>query len=435
MHQPSDFSLRKARELLRSLVSNGPSRLPSLNQVSDAVRVELERRGRVAILYVRLERYGRLEATFGWRIVGEILDAVAADLAGMTGSTLRRLDVVSDFTLTDDAFMVLLGPPRSSQSIDAADLAAITRRVQEHLRALLLDDLAPGVFDRVFPAVGAATMVADDSLTFEQNLQHGVALAMQEAGEQAAADFADLRRTLTGCMARAELEALFEPVVDPAARRVLGYRSSVRGPFYSPLRLPDVALDVARRSDLLAAYGAAARAASVRAAAGLQPGDLLFLGAVAAEMPNAAVVALSEFYSLNRALVPQRVVFDLDADEIGGNPASVLRTLADVREMGFQLCLSGIGVLFAPLELIAAAEPDYLALDPLLVAGVAEESTPVDMVQLLVRFADRIGAQLIAGGVDTDEQERLLRRSGVELFCGARYAAADSRPPLVTFRD
>ena len=143
----------------------------------------------------------------------------------------------------------------------------------------------------------------------------------------------------------------------------------MRGPFYSPLRLPDVLLDVARRSPLLAAYGVAAREATVTAAAGLRPDDLLFLGCAAGELPNAAVVALSEFYSLNRALVPQHVVFELDADDLATNTASTLRTLADVREMGFQLCISALGAQFTSLELIAEAQPDYLCLDPVLVAG------------------------------------------------------------------
>ena len=71
---------------------------------------------------------------------------------------------------------------------------------------------------------------------------------MQAADEQAALYDADLEKTLADCVERGELEPLFEPVVDPAARPVIGYRSSVRGPFYSPLRLPDVLLDVARRS-------------------------------------------------------------------------------------------------------------------------------------------------------------------------------------------
>ena len=433
MQRPSDDSLRKARTTLRSLVSDGPSRLPSLNLVADSIRVELERHGTVAILYVSLDRYGRLEPIFGWHIVADILDAVAANLESMVGSTLRRLDVVSDFTLTDDAFIVLLSPPRNADVIADDDLAAVTRRVYERLQSLLLNDLAPGVYDRVHPAVGAAVLSADEALTFEQNLQTGLALAMQAAAGSAAAYDAELNRTLAACVEDGELEPLFEPVVDPEATEVIGYRSSVRGPFYSPLRLPDVLLDVARQSSFLHAYGIAAREATVGAAAGLRADDLLFVGCAAAELPNAAVMAVSEFYSLNQALVPQHVVFEIDADELGTNTASSLRTLADVREMGFQLCLSGLGAHFTALELIAEARPEFLCLDPTLVAGIGGELTPVEVVQLLVRFSDRIGAQLIATGVRTPEQQRLLGRNGVELSCGELFARPDTRLPEVSF--
>ena len=433
VQRPSDDSLRRARTNLRSLVSDGPSQLPSLNLVADGIRLELEKHGQVAILYVSLDRYGRLEPIFGWRIVADILDAVAANLDGMAGSALRRLDVVSDFTLTDDAFIVLLSPPRAAETIADDDLAAVTRRVYERLQSLLLNDLAPGVYDRVHPSVGSAIMSADEGLTFEQNLQNGIALAMQAAEREAAAYGDALEKTLADCVRRNELEPLFEPVVDQRAQAVVGYRSAVRGPFYSPVRLPDVLLDVARRSSLLAAYGIAARETTVTAAAGLKPDDLLFLGCASGELPNAAVVAVSEFYSLNQALVPQHVVFEIDADELGVNTASTLRTLADVREMGFQLCLSGLGAQFTTLELIAEARPDFLCLDPVLVANVGVEQTPIEVVQLLVRFCDRIGAELIATGVRSADQQQQLLRSGVELFCGELFARPDTQLPAVTF--
>ncbi len=435
MERPTDEALRKAQTTLRGLVSDGPSRLPSLNLIADSIRLELEKSGQVALLYVSLARYGRLEPVFGWRIVGDILDAVAANLEGMVGSTLRRLDVVSDFTLTDDAFIVLLSPPRSAAVIADDDLAAVTRRVYERLQSLLLNDLAPGVYDRVHPSVGSAVLAADPSQTFEQNLQRGLALAMQAAGEQAVLYDKDLEDTLADCVSRGDLEPLFEPVVDPEAREVMGYRSSIRGPFYSPLRLPDVLLDVARRSQVLASYGIAAREATVSASAGMGTDDLLFLGCAAGELPNAAVVAVSEFYSLNPELVPQHVVFDIDASDLGTNTASTLRTLADVRDLGFQLCVSGLGAQFTALELIAEARPDFLCLDPVFVPALADDLTAVEVVQLLVRFAGRVGAQFIATGVRDTTQQHLLARNGVELFCGEAFARADTRLPKVTFAE
>jgi EAL domain-containing protein (putative c-di-GMP-specific phosphodiesterase class I) len=433
VERPTDEALRRAQTTLRGLVSDGPSQLPSLNLVADSIRLELEKSGQVALLYVSLSRYGRLEPVFGWRIVGEILEAVAANLEGMVGSTLRRLDVVSDFTLTDDAFIVLLSPPRSTAVIADDDLAAVTRRVYERLQSLLLNDLAPGVYDRVHPSVGSAVLAADDSRTFEQNLQRGLALAMQAAGEQAALYDGELEATLADCVEHGDLEPLFEPVVDPVAREVVGYRSSVRGPFYSPLRLPDVLLDVARGSQVLASYGIAAREATVSAAVGLRPDDLLFLGCAAGELPNAAVVAVSEFYSLNQTLVPQHVVFDIDAADLGTATASTLRTLADVRDLGFQLCVSGLGAQFTALELIAEARPDFLCPDPVLVAALEHDLTALEVLQLLVRFAARVGAQLVATGVSSGEQHQLLARNGVELFCGEAFARADTRLPTVTF--
>ena len=49
------------------------------------------------------------------------------------------------------------------------------------------------------------------------------------------------------------------------------------------------------------------------------------------------------------------------------------------------------------------------------------------------RFSDRIGAQLIATGVRTPEQQRLLGRNGVELSCGELFARPDTRLPEVSF--
>jgi EAL domain-containing protein (putative c-di-GMP-specific phosphodiesterase class I) len=103
--------------------------------------------------------------------------------------------------------------------------------------------------------------------------------------------------------------------------------------------------------------------------------------------------------------------------------------------MGFQLCLSGLGAQFTTLELIAEAHAEFLCLDPALVASLGDEPTPVEVVQLLVRFGDRVGAQLIGAGVRTLEQRRLLVRSGVELVCGELLARPDTRLPQVSFTE
>lgn len=430
--QATDEIARRAKANLKSLVSDDSSSLPSLGVIADAIRLELEASGQVAILYVKLKRYGRLERIFGWPIITEILSAIARNLRDMVGSTLRALDVLADFTLSDNAFVVVLSPPRSGKQIEAEDLLMVRRRVYERLQGTLMNDLAAGVYDRVHPFVGAAIIHADEALTFEQNLQRGVALAMEAAEDDAARYDAELEATLAELLANEDLEPLFQPIVDVRRKGVIGYHASSRGPFYSPLRLADVLDDVARRSPLLGTYGMEAREAAVAKAAGLMPEELLFLGCAASELPNAAVIALSEFYSLNTALVPQHVVFEIPVGDLTANPASALRTLTQLRETGFQLCVADLGGEYTVLELVAQAQPDFMSLDPLLSVAVTGDPTLLDAVALLWRFAARLGAQLVAPDVATTEQLDALRGVGVELVRGDLVARPDTRLPKVS---
>lgn len=426
----ADIIARQAKAHLKSLVSDD-SLLPSLGTIADDIRVQLAESGEVAILYVTLGCYGRLESLFGWQIVDDILAALARNLSHMVGGTLRALDVLADFTLSDNAFVVVLSPPRSGQPISAEDLLLIRRRVSERLQGTLLNDLAPGVYDRVRPFVGAAVIYQDEALTFEQNLQRGVALAMEAAEREAVSYDTSLQATLAELVSGEGLEALYQPLVDAQRGLIVGYHATVRGPFYSPLRLPDVLADVAARSSLLSEFGIAARQAAVAGAHGLAPEHVLILGSRVSEMPNAAVVALSEFYSLNTNLVPQHVVFELATSELAENAAAALRVLSSVREMGFQLCCADLGAEFTVLDLVARARPDFLSLDPLIVARSAVDPTMIDTVQLLLRFAARIDAQLIAPNVTSEEQFAALRGVGVGLFRGEFFAHPDTHLPKV----
>ena len=95
-----------------------------------------------------------------------------------------------------------------------------------------------------------------------------------------------------------------------------------------------------------------------------------------------------------------------------------------MRDLGFQLCISGLGAQFTALELIAEARPDFLCLDPVLVAGLAGDLTSVEVVQLLVRFAGRTGAQLIATGVrDAGRSSSCWRATGSSCSAARRSRA------------
>ncbi len=81
---------QRARANLRNLVSDDTLALPSLSAIADDIRIELEKRGSVAILYVGLKRYGRLERVFGWQVTSEVLDACSSHPSGDGGHLAAR---------------------------------------------------------------------------------------------------------------------------------------------------------------------------------------------------------------------------------------------------------------------------------------------------------------------------------------------------------
>ena len=179
----------------------------------------------------------------------------------------------------------------------------------------------------------------------------------------------ELERTLADAIDNHSLEPLFEPLVDVAARKVVGYHTAIRGPFYSPLRLPDVLDEVARRSALLSSYGIETRELAVTKAAGLGPEDLLALSCESVELPGAAVLALSEFYSLEPGPRAPACGVRGAGRRPGRQRGFGLRVLGPVHEMGFPVCIAGVGSGLTAFDLITRAQPEYLALDPVISVG------------------------------------------------------------------
>ena len=239
------------------------------------------------------------------------------------------------------------------------------------------------------------------------------------------------RRVRGGRRARAALRAGRRP----GAGEVLGYRSS--GTRAVLLAAAPARRAAGRRRAARASWTPTASSPARRrygAAAGLRPDDLLFVGCAAAELPNAAVVAVSEFYSLNRALVPQHVVFEIDADELGTNDGVAAAHARRRARDGLPALPRGLGAQFTSLELIAEAQPGLPVPGP--GAGRrawASSSPPWTWCSCSCASATVSARSSSPPAYARRDQARTLSRNGVELFCGELYARPDTRLPSVSF--
>ena len=103
----------------------------------------------------------------------------------------------------------------------------------------------------------------------------------------------------------------------------------------------------------------------------------------------------------------------------------VFREIADsCRELGIRIAVDDAGTGYASLETIMELAPDFVKLDLVLVRGIDGDKSRREVVRAMHAVAEGIGAEVIAEGIETEPELRVLRELGVRYGQGYYFGAA-----------
>ncbi len=77
-----------------------------------------------------------------------------------------------------------------------------------------------------------------------------------------------------------------------------------------------------------------------------------------------------------------------------------------------------MGTGYASLQALAEIEPDYLKFDVSLVRDIHESPIKQSLLESLRKLADKIGARVIAEGIEQEAELDTLKALGIELGQG-----------------
>jgi EAL domain-containing protein (putative c-di-GMP-specific phosphodiesterase class I) len=123
-----------------------------------------------------------------------------------------------------------------------------------------------------------------------------------------------------------------------------------------------------------------------------------------------------------------RIVFELTERTLITDYELFLRVIAHYREQGYSIAIDDLGAGYAGLKMLARLEPDYVKLARFLVAGIDGSPTKQALVEALVMFCSRIGATVIAEGIERPEEYAFLAQAGVALGQGYLLALPSAGP-------
>ncbi|MCM2357691.1 MAG: EAL domain-containing protein [Geobacteraceae bacterium] len=121
-----------------------------------------------------------------------------------------------------------------------------------------------------------------------------------------------------------------------------------------------------------------------------------------------------------------RIIFELTERTIIEDYELFYRTLSHYREQGYSIAIDDLGSGYAGLKMLARLEPEYVKLSRFLVSAIDTSATRQALVEALATFCGKIGAVVIAEGIERREELEFLVSAGIPL--GQGYLLATPSP-------
>ncbi|HRF03185.1 EAL domain-containing protein [Accumulibacter sp.] len=435
-----------------------PNRLLLRDRLEQALATARRSHGRVALMFLDLDRFKTINDSLGHPVGDKLLQAVVARLT----TCVRESDTIS--RQGGDEFVIVLRDARDSESVSRlAD--KIQQRMGEPFRIdqhALSTSFSIGI--ALFPDDGqdfdSLTQKADTAMYHAKHAGRNAHRFFTEQMNVQAVEHMHLETRLRQAIERAEFVLHYQPQTDLASGAITGVEALVR--WQSPdqgLVAPARFIAIAEETGLIVplgrwVLGEACRQASAWQAAGLPPfsvavnlSGLQFRRSDLLEtVINALVLADLDSEWLELELTESILIQDAEI---------TLETARRLKAIGVKLSVDDFGTGYSSLAYLKRFAVDKIKIARPFVRDLVSDADDAAIVRAIVQMAHALKLRTIAEGVENAEVAEELRRSQCDEIQGYWIArpmpadalaafvldhqrvsresrACDSRPPLLS---
>ena len=227
------------------------------------------------------------------------------------------------------------------------------------------------------------------------------------------------------------LRPVFQPIVSMVDGSIYAHEALIRGPLGMPLHTPDALLAAARKEGLLLAFEIACVVAALERWAALrQPGRLfvnLSASALLQWVRERSTDALLESIR-KRGLQPRMLVIEITEHEQVADVEALAQVVHQFHAAGVMLALDDFGDGRSSLRLWSELQPDIVKIDKYFTRDLSRHAKKLQTLRALLQIAEVFGSSLVAEGIETAEDLRVVRDLGVSLGQGFFMGRPDPAP-------
>ena len=382
-----------------------------------------------ALLFIDLDNFKSLNDTLGHDVGDLLLQQVAQRLT----SCVREVDTVS--RLGGDEFMVVL----ENLSVQALGAAAQTEAITEKVMAALNQTFQLGTHEyRCTPSIGATLFNGQQATIEELMKQADIAMyKAKQAGRNTLRFFdpqmqtcvdahAALESDLAKALEHQQFQLYYQIQVD-VANRPLGAEVLIRWNhpergFVSPAQF----IPLAEETGLILHIGLwvlemACAQLKVWEQDALTRDLVLAVNVSAKQFRQAGFVnqvqAVVQQYGIN----PARLKLELTESMLVVDIEKIIVTMNTLKEAGIQFSMDDFGTGYSSLQYLKRLPLDQLKIDISFVRDMTAKGDNA-IVQTIIAMAHSLNLNVIAEGVETEEQRQLLSSYGCHHYQGYLFS-------------
>ncbi|HTC24061.1 MAG TPA: EAL domain-containing protein [Gemmatimonadales bacterium] len=428
---------RRAEERIRRLAyfdaqTELPNRVLFQERVEQAV-ADARRAGRlVALMFMDLDHFKRVNDTLGHSAGDQLLAEVAARL----GRAVRDTDPLTRGTEdAPDAVLARHGGDEFIMCLSGITRAEDAARVAARVLASFEEPMHLHGGDVFMTASLGISLYPQDGDTAETLLKHAdVAMYSAKSSGRNNYQFYDaklssrafqrlaLETGLRKALERSELVLHLQPVVDTAAHTPIGAEALIR--WNHPemgLVGPDDFIPLAEECGLVVPIGDWVITEAIRIQASLR--TLGFPLAMAVNLSGQQVRRPGLAEHVRRALrevgtTPESFFLEMTESVLMHQGQDAEHTLRKLRELGVRIAIDDFGTGYSSLSYLRRFPVDMLKMDRSFVRGIEINPDNAAITAAVAAMARSLRVEPLAEGVERAEQRDVLRRQGFRLMQG-----------------
>ena len=227
------------------------------------------------------------------------------------------------------------------------------------------------------------------------------------------------------------LRVVFQPIVDMRDGSIYAHEALIRGPQAMPLHSPDALFSAARREGLLPGFEYVCIAVALRRWVELQQPGRLFVNISAAALVE--MVRQRSVQAIVRdigelGLAARMLTLEVTEHEHVADVASFLDSVREVQAAGLSFALDDFGDGRSSLRLWSELAPDVVKIDKYFTGNISRHAKKLQTLRALMQIAEVFGTSLVAEGIETADDLRVIRDIGISWGQGYYLGRPEARP-------